>query len=70
LLIPTAGLRVSQNRQWDYRIFVFELVLLDGHLIIYTLHTIYIVGEFGSQIHFGSAFRLATQRDDSALGLD
>ena len=67
---PLPACASCANRQWKYRIFVFEIVLLDGHPVIYTLHTIYIIGKFGSQIHFGSAFRLATQRDHAALRLD
>ena len=58
------------NRQWEYSIFVFELVLIDGHPVIYTFHSVYIVGKFGSQIHFGSAFRLTTQRDHAVRCLD
>ena len=67
---PLPACASCTNRQWDYSIFVFELVLLYGHPVIYTFHTIYIVGKFGSQIHFGSAFRFATQRDHAALRLD
>jgi len=29
-----------------------RLGLLDGHPVLYTLHTVYIVGEFGGQVQF------------------
>ena len=36
------------------------LGLPDGHPVLYTLHTVYIVDEFGGQVLFGCVFRLAT----------
>jgi len=48
----------------------FRLELLDGHPVIDTLHTVYVVSVFGGQIFFGCAAGLATQRDYSALRFD
>ena len=41
--------------------FGLGLVLLDSHPVLYTLHAVYVVGEFGGQVLFGCVFRLATQ---------
>ena len=35
--------------------------LLDGHLVLYTLHTVYVVGEFGGQAQFGGVGGLTLQ---------
>jgi len=41
--------------------------LLYGHPVLYTLHTVYIVGEFGGQAHFGCVAGLATQCNHTLL---
>ena len=41
--------------------FGLGLGLPDGHPVLYTLHAVYVVGEFGGQVLFGCVFRLATQ---------
>jgi hypothetical protein len=44
-------------------LFGLELGLLDGHLVIYAFHTLYVVDEFGGQLLFGCVLCLATQCD-------
>jgi len=44
--------------------------LLDGHPVLYALHTLYIFDEFGRQVFFGCIPGLAAQRDYAMFCLD
>ena len=50
--------------------FGLGLGLLDGHPVIYALHTVYVVDEFGDQVLFGCVAGLAIQCDHAKLRLD
>jgi hypothetical protein len=41
--------------------FGLGLGLLDCHPVLYTLHTVYVVGEFGGQFQFGCVADVVTQ---------
>ena len=46
------------------------LRLLDGHPVLYTLHTVYVVGEFGGRVQFGYVAGLTIQCDHATVRLD
>jgi len=51
-----AGLRISRWPATLQSLFG----LLDGHLVLYVLHTLCVVDEFGDRVFFGSIPSLAT----------
>ena len=51
-------------------LFVSGLGLFDGHPVLDTIHTVYIVGEFGGQILFGNVVGFALQCDVAIVCLD
>jgi len=61
-----AGLRTSRQPATIQSLFG----LLDGHLVLYALHTLYVVDEFADQVFFGCIPGLATQRDHAIVRLD
>ena len=41
-----------------------------SNLVLYTLHTVYVVGEFGGQVRFGCVAGLTIQGDVAIVRLD
>ena len=66
--VPSCSLSFCLIRHCFF--FGLGLGLLDGHPVLYTLHTVYVVGEFGGQVQFGCIAGFTIQRDVAIVRLD
>jgi hypothetical protein len=58
--LPAIASPNPTHRQWKYILLGLGIGLLDDHLVLYALHTVYVVDVFGGQVLFHCGFGLAT----------